>query len=46
MAADGDAIPPPRSFETIKSDRALADDLDGAVVAFVTPRPPRVRAAE
>jgi predicted RNase H-like HicB family nuclease len=46
MAAEGDPIPPPRSFEVIKGDRALADDLDSAIIAFVTPRPPRVRAAE
>lgn len=45
MAADGDPIPVPRDFETIKADRALADDLDGAVLAFVTPQP-TVRSAE
>ncbi len=45
MAEDGDPIPAPRQFEAIKADRALADDLDGAVVVFVTPQP-AVRAAE
>jgi hypothetical protein len=29
----------------IRADRSLADDLDGAVVAFVTPQEP-ARAAE
>ena len=46
MEADGDRIPAPREFEAIKADRSLADDLEGAVVAFVTPQGSSARAAE
>jgi predicted RNase H-like HicB family nuclease len=35
MRADGDPIPKARSLEAIKADRALADDLEGALVRRV-----------
>ena len=35
MEADGEAIPPPRSFEEISSDPELAEDREGAVLVAV-----------
>jgi hypothetical protein len=35
MAADGDPIPHPRSFEAIRTDASLAGDLADAIVAYV-----------
>ena len=38
MKADGDAIPPPRSFEQLKRDPEFIDDSADAIVTMVTPR--------
>jgi predicted RNase H-like HicB family nuclease len=38
MRADGDAVPPPRSFEELKQDRTFLDDAADAVVTMVTPQ--------
>ena len=38
MKADGEAIPPPRSFEELKRDPAFVEDSAGAIVTIVTPR--------
>jgi predicted RNase H-like HicB family nuclease len=35
LTADGDPLPRPRSFEAIRRDPALADDLADAIVSFV-----------
>lgn len=37
MRADGDAIPAPRDFETLKRDRQFLDDAVGAIVTVVAP---------
>lgn len=39
IAADGDPLPRPRSFEALQRDPAFADDSAGAIVAVVTPQP-------
>ena len=38
MKADGDPLPAPRSFETLKRDPVFAGDAAGAIVTMVTPR--------
>jgi predicted RNase H-like HicB family nuclease len=38
MAADGDAIPKPRSLEELREDAEFVEDATNAVVAFVAPR--------
>jgi predicted RNase H-like HicB family nuclease len=38
MKADGDAVPPPRSFEQLRSDPQFVDDSADAIVTIVTPR--------
>ncbi|WP_040619592.1 type II toxin-antitoxin system HicB family antitoxin [Rhodovulum sp. PH10] len=35
LASDGEAPPHPRSFEAIRRDPELADDLSDAIVSFV-----------
>ena len=37
MHADGDVIPPPRSFEELQRDRDFREDSAGAIVTMVTP---------
>jgi predicted RNase H-like HicB family nuclease len=37
MQADGEAIPPPRSFDEIKRDPQFTEDCAGAIVTMVTP---------
>ena len=43
LAADGDPIPAPRSFEALRKDREFVEDFAGAVVSVV--RPGRAEAA-
>jgi predicted RNase H-like HicB family nuclease len=38
MKADGDAIPPPRSFEQVRCDPDFVEDSADAIVTMVTPR--------
>jgi predicted RNase H-like HicB family nuclease len=38
LRADGDPVPSPRSWEDMKLDASLADDLTGAVPQLVIPR--------
>lgn len=45
MAADGEPLPRPRSFEAIRRDPSLADDLSDAIVSFVRLDEPRSSAA-
>ncbi|MDC7789622.1 hypothetical protein PQJ75_30420 [Rhodoplanes sp. TEM] len=45
LAADGEPLPRPRSFEAIRRDTALADDLSDAIVSFVRLEAPRSSAA-
>jgi predicted RNase H-like HicB family nuclease len=44
MRADGDAIPPPRSFEDLKCDPEFREESAGAIITVVMPR--RAMAAE
>jgi predicted RNase H-like HicB family nuclease len=44
MRADGDRIPEPRSFEEVRSDPELAEEIDGAIVAAVPLLPSRGKA--
>jgi predicted RNase H-like HicB family nuclease len=37
MKADGDPIPPPRSFEQLRRDPLFVDDSADAIVTMVTP---------
>ncbi len=38
MRADGDAIPAPRDFESLKRDPEFVDDCAGAIVTMVAPK--------
>ena len=38
MRADGETVPPPRSFDQLKRDPAFAEDAEGAIVTMVMPR--------
>jgi predicted RNase H-like HicB family nuclease len=38
MKAEGDAIPPPRSFEQVRRDPDFVEDSANAIVTMVTPR--------
>ncbi len=38
MRADGDAIPAPRDFESLKRDPEFAEDSADAIVTIVTPK--------
>lgn len=38
MRADGDAIPSPRDFETLKHDPQFIDDSADAIVTMVAPK--------
>jgi len=44
MRADGDAIPPPRSFEDLKRDPEFREESAGAIITVVMPQ--RAMAAE
>ena len=44
MRADGDSIPAPRSFEEMRADPELADEIEGAIVAMVPLLPSRGKA--
>jgi predicted RNase H-like HicB family nuclease len=39
MRADGDTIPPPRSFDELKRDRDFVDDAADAIVTVVQAQP-------
>jgi predicted RNase H-like HicB family nuclease len=38
MRADGDTIPPPRSFEELQRDPEFREESAGAIVTVVTPQ--------
>jgi predicted RNase H-like HicB family nuclease len=38
MRADGDPIPMPRTFESLKRDKEFVEDSADAIVTMVTPR--------
>ncbi len=38
MRADGETIPPPRSFDRLKRDPVFVEDAKGAIVTMVMPR--------
>ena len=38
MREDGDAIPPPRDFESLKRDPEFVEDSADAIVTMVTPK--------
>jgi predicted RNase H-like HicB family nuclease len=45
MAADGDTLPSPRAFETLKRDRQFMEDSADAIVTIIMPLPAHESAA-